>query len=356
LKFKSWILSGILGFSILLLASCAALGDESDNSTAAGSESAAESTEGASASGSESAAESTEGASASGSESAAESTESASASGSESAAESTESASASGSESTAESTEETSNTGTESTVENKKHTSNAATEAVTESKESSSDSSAENDGKSSESETASNKNSSKTSSESASASSSVKINKVVKVSATGEGLTEELLGQIGKLENVSKVRGYLAVTSGQTQILGVDTSEALQIEVIGKLVTPSVVEGRLLDSDDTGQNVMIAGKTFAENNETGYGYPILGMAAHNPPYILDNNEMTILGVYETGSAEADNRIILPLDTVQRLYGKVGQVNVVYMTINHSSAIDQVKKIVGEKVTIQELGG
>lgn len=63
--------------------------------------------------------------------------------------------------------------------------------------------------------------------------------------------------------------------------------------------------------------------------------------------------------YETGSAEADNRIVLPLDTAQQLYGKADQVNVVYVTVNdpanRSSVIDGVERIVGKKAAVQGLG-
>jgi ABC-type lipoprotein release transport system permease subunit len=189
-------------------------------------------------------------------------------------------------------------------------------------------------------------------------SSSLDADKVIKVSVTGEGLAQNSVDQIAQLENVTDVGGYVAITAGQIQILGVDASKPLILEANGTLVAPSVVEGRLLESGDAGQNVMIAGKTFAENNETGYGYPILGMGAHNPPFYLDDEkELTILGVYETGSAEGDNWMIVPLDTAQQLFGKPG-VNVIYVTVNdpnnRTSVIDRVKQIVGEKATVQSL--
>jgi ABC-type lipoprotein release transport system permease subunit len=183
---------------------------------------------------------------------------------------------------------------------------------------------------------------------------SVDDKQFIKVSVSEDNLKQDTLNQIAQLDNVTEARGYLALTSGEIKILGVDPSKPLIMEVDGKLVTPGLVEGRLLQPDDSGEKVMITGKTFAENNKTGYGYPILGMAAHNPPFYLDDKEMTLLGVYESGSAEANNWIVLPLDTTQQLYQKQG-VNIVYITVsnpaNRSSVIDEVKRIVGEKVTV-----
>jgi ABC-type lipoprotein release transport system permease subunit len=195
---------------------------------------------------------------------------------------------------------------------------------------------------------------SKKPSESGTPSVSVDDKQFIKVSVSGGNLQRDTLNQIAQLNNVTEAQGYLALTSGGIKILGVDPSSPLIMEVDGKLVTPGVVEGRLLQPDDSGKKVMITGKTFAENNKTGYGYPILGMAAHNPPFYLDDKEMTLLGVYETGSAEANNWIVLPLDTTQQLYGKQG-VNLIYITVsdptNRSSVLDEVKGIVGKKATV-----
>lgn len=178
---------------------------------------------------------------------------------------------------------------------------------------------------------------------------------VIKVKAAGGNLSQTTLEQIAKLKEVNDVRGYLTVQSGAIDILGVDVSKPLILEAGGKFMTPGVLEGRLFQSTDAGKKVMLAGKGFAGTNKTAYGYPILGMAGMKPPFVLDNNEVAILGVYETGSAETDNFVILPLDTVQQLYGETG-VNVLYITLqetnNRSSVINQVKQVVGTKVEIQ----
>jgi hypothetical protein len=71
---------------------------------------------------------------------------------------------------------------------------------------------------------------------------------------------------MAQLESIGDVRGYAVITEGQTQILGVDTSKPLILEANGALVKLSVLEGRLLESGDAGQNVMIAGKTFANHH------------------------------------------------------------------------------------------
>jgi ABC-type lipoprotein release transport system permease subunit len=193
------------------------------------------------------------------------------------------------------------------------------------------------------------------SAESGAPSESLDANKVIKISATGEGLPQDILNKIAQIENVNEVQGYLNVVSGESQVWGADVTKPLIFEEDGNFVIPEAIEGRLLEAGDAGQPVMIAGKIYAENNETAYGYPILGMAGMQAPFILDNNQITIMGVYQTGSAEADNRIVLPIEIVQQLYGKTG-VNVVYVTLdnaeNPSSVIDQVKQIVGEKAEVQ----
>jgi ABC-type lipoprotein release transport system permease subunit len=183
---------------------------------------------------------------------------------------------------------------------------------------------------------------------------------VIKISATEGGLPQQAINAIAALDNVADIRPSLALGDGETRIIGVDPSRPVLMEVEGKLVTPSPVEGRLLEAGDAGRGVIVVGKSFAQTRKTGFGYPILGMAAHQPPFFLGENEVTILGVYETGSAQANEWVLLPLSTVQQLYGKPGQVNQAYVVVEdaakRSSTVDNVKKIVGTGAAVLPLGG
>ncbi len=75
---------------------------------------------------------------------------------------------------------------------------------------------------------------------------------------------------------------------------------------------------------------------------------------------IDDNQLTVVRIYETGSLEADSRIVLPLDAVQRVHGKARQVKVAYVIVrilsNHSSLIDEVKQVVVQKAKIHDLDG
>lgn len=181
---------------------------------------------------------------------------------------------------------------------------------------------------------------------------------VIKISAKGDSLPPQALDRIAGLKNVADVRAYLVVTEGQSRFIGVDLSRPVLVEVDGRLVTPRLVEGRLLKAGDADKDVIVVGKRFAKTNKTGFGYPILGMAAHRPPFFIGDKQVTILGVYETGSAQADGWAMLPLNAVQKLYRKSGKVNLAYVVLDNAatrpSALDEVRKVIGDDATVQPL--
>jgi ABC-type lipoprotein release transport system permease subunit len=180
---------------------------------------------------------------------------------------------------------------------------------------------------------------------------------VIKISAQNGDLPQQALDKIAALNNVAGIRAALAIPQGETRVVGVDPTSGFLVEADGALVRPKVVEGRLLKAGDASKDVIVVGKRFAQTHKTGFGYPILGMANHQPPFFLGDKEVTILGVYESG-AEADQWAMLPLDTVQKLYGKPEQVNEAYIVLKdpakRASTADAVSKIVGKDVRVQAL--
>jgi hypothetical protein len=83
---------------------------------------------------------------------------------------------------------------------------------------------------------------------------------------------------------VAQVRLQLGTSNGQTRFIGIDVSGPPLLEDGGKLLDPRPVEGRLLNARDAEKDVIVVGITFAQNNQTGFGHPILGMADHQPPF------------------------------------------------------------------------
>jgi ABC-type lipoprotein release transport system permease subunit len=186
---------------------------------------------------------------------------------------------------------------------------------------------------------------------------SLSAEQVIKISARDGSLSQQALDKIEALNNIADVRALLVVSQGETRVMGVDPSRGFLVEADGALVKPKVVEGRLLKASDAGKDVIVVGKRFAQTHKTGFGYPILGMADHRPPFFLGDQQVTILGVYESGG-QADQWALLPLGTAQRLYGKPAQVNEAYIVLDdpakRSSTVDAIRRIVGDDVRVQAL--
>jgi ABC-type lipoprotein release transport system permease subunit len=154
----------------------------------------------------------------------------------------------------------------------------------------------------------------------------------------------EIVDQIKGLDGIKDVYTYLSLKTDAGEINGVDVNKELVIESEGKLVIPSLVEGRFLQKEDNGKNFMLVGKTFAGSHQTDLGYPILGMvSAHPTDYSFDNNDMKIVGIFGGVSEGIENQVILPLETAQRLYqyNQEQGVNLIYVTLNDSGSAEEI---------------
>jgi hypothetical protein len=73
---------------------------------------------------------------------------------------------------------------------------------------------------------------------------------------------------------------------------------------------------------------------------------------------LGDKEVSILGGYQTGSAQADQWLLLPFSTLQRLAGKPEQINEAYVVVKdaakRSQTADELRGIVGDSATVQPL--
>jgi ABC-type lipoprotein release transport system permease subunit len=168
----------------------------------------------------------------------------------------------------------------------------------------------------------------------------------IRILPVGEAMVipQETIDQIKGLNGIKEVYAYLSVKTEEGEVLGVDVNKEFVMESDGKLITPSLVEGRFLQDGDAGKNIMLVGKAFSESHQTDLGYPILGMvSAHATAYKFDNNDMKIVGIFGGASADTENRVVLPLESAQRLYqyNQEQGVNLIYVTLDDSANAEEV---------------
>ena len=94
----------------------------------------------------------------------------------------------------------------------------------------------------------------------------------------------------------------------------------------------TLVGGTYFSADDTNSDVMVVGQALAEANHLEVGSTI---DFHGVP-------VKVIGIYNTGVI--DNRIIMPIATVQRLYGLSGANKVILVADNVNNVDTVVQEI------------
>jgi ABC-type lipoprotein release transport system permease subunit len=126
-------------------------------------------------------------------------------------------------------------------------------------------------------------------------------------------------------------------------VVGVDPDDPQASRVA--LMTAKVVTGRELTENDTEANIAIMGKALAEANGLDVGSRI----------DIEGKTVTIVGLYETGERLADNSLMLPLKTMQSLYGidGVSWATVYVARGTQASAVaDKIGKTLGDSVELR----
>ena len=156
----------------------------------------------------------------------------------------------------------------------------------------------------------------------------------------------ELKGSVKQTESSARPSGEGADSNTVSPIVvGVDPDDPQASSVA--LMTAKVVAGRELSENDAKANVAIMGKALAEANGLDVGSRI----------DIEGKTITIVGLYETGERLADNSLILPLKTMQSLYGidGVSSATVYVASGTQVSAVaDRIRKTLGDSVELRSL--
>ena len=118
-------------------------------------------------------------------------------------------------------------------------------------------------------------------------------------------------------------------------VMGVDPAVSIT-DLTGTLNNASVTlsEGDYFTSNDDNANVMLISQDLAQTNSLNVGstVPIAGST--------ENASVQVIGIYITSTGFASNTLVLPVDTVKRLYGLDG-VNSVTVVADDASNVDGV---------------
>ena len=170
---------------------------------------------------------------------------------------------------------------------------------------------------------------------------------------------ESVYGRIEMQYTGSELKGSVKRTEGPAQASGEGADDGTVPPMVlgvaphdpqGNRVafsTARIVAGRELTADDAEANVAIMGKTLAEVNDLDVGSRI----------DIEGKKVEIIGLYETGERPANNSLILPLKTLQRLYGIDGVSSATVHVASGAQASDVFNKLretLGDSVDIRSL--
>jgi putative ABC transport system permease protein len=169
---------------------------------------------------------------------------------------------------------------------------------------------------------------------------------------------ESVYGRIEKLYTGSKLKGSVKHKDGPTGasrgsgddgtvppvVVGVAPDDPGGVRV--RLTTARIVAGRKLTAADA--NVAIMGKALAEVNDLDVGSWI----------DIEGEKVQIIGLYETGERDADNSLVLPLKTMQRLYGLDGVSSATVHVASGAQAsdvADNIRQVLKDNVEVRDQG-
>lgn len=111
----------------------------------------------------------------------------------------------------------------------------------------------------------------------------------------------------------------------------------------------SIVGGRGLSIEDTGQNVAVVGRLYALQRTNIPEAAIGVMTLPNATIQLNGVPFTVIGVYETGNAFGDNHVFVPITAFQRAFRSGQKLSKIFVTVDSVRHVEQVAQELKERI-------
>jgi ABC-type antimicrobial peptide transport system permease subunit len=178
--------------------------------------------------------------------------------------------------------------------------------------------------------------------------------------ATGMGvgadaLPQEFFQPAQQVQGVSAIEPYLYQrTQDPAQpvplsiFVGIRPADTMRVSSHGEVGSPTIVAGRRLGAEDSGQPVAVVGTVYAEQ----YGLEVGDALKLPPDRVLSPDraganadvaplELEVVGVFDADFAFGNNQVFLPLEVAQEAFGQNGKITHVFVT---AASVDQVEEV------------
>lgn len=179
--------------------------------------------------------------------------------------------------------------------------------------------------------------------------------------ATGMGvgvdaLPEPFFERAGAVPNISGREKYLfqrmqdaAKAASISIVVGVEPGATLRVASHGEVGNPRLVAGRSFTPEDRARPVAIVGAVYARQYGLKVGDRftlradrVLLQDRPNPNVRLQDTEVEVIGIFESGFVFGDNQIFVPLDVAQRTFKQEGKITHIFVTAASTDVVEQVE--------------
>lgn len=180
--------------------------------------------------------------------------------------------------------------------------------------------------------------------------------------ATGMGvgvdaLPERFFERAKRVPNITAVERYLfqrmqdpTKLASISIVVGVEPGATLRVATHGEVGNPRFVAGRPFRPEDRSRPVAIVGTAYARQYGLRVGdrftlraERVLLQDRPNPDVRLQDAEVEVVGIFESGFVFGDNQVFLPLDFAQRIFKQEGNVTHIFVTAASADVVKQVEE-------------
>jgi hypothetical protein len=160
-----------------------------------------------------------------------------------------------------------------------------------------------------------------------------------------EFLAEDLIEKIADVPNITRAEKYLIVAAEPHDVIGIEAGAFMWVVGEGKITAGKVQRGRAFRADDVGKRVAVVGKVvFMEDYRPSTG----GMTGMRHRFDIGSTfalrgvdvRLRVIGEYSVGSETWDEKVFLPLDVAQEIYGKKGKISRILLTVDSEDNLER----------------
>jgi ABC-type lipoprotein release transport system permease subunit len=169
-------------------------------------------------------------------------------------------------------------------------------------------------------------------------------------------LPQSVLERVRSIDHVARVEPYvlaMSPTEGHNFAMhvGLVPGDTMRLESHGEAGNPTIIAGRALTPEDTGQDVGVIGQRYAAwagikpENLDGATLTVDPRRTHPVIFAIDRPKraLRIVGIYASGYVFGDMQLFMPIDTLRDIYGFSEGISWLFVRTDSSEHLSEVER-------------